>query len=92
MTLSLRQRQSLTGGGGDANDHDRRTFAMKLPSTRLVDARLVERLHKDQEDNYEPIDRSYQNRAREILDLFCSDAAPNGGQIGQLVAAHFPVA
>jgi hypothetical protein len=28
----------------------------------------------------------YQNRAREILDLFCSDAAPNGGQIGQLVA------
>ncbi|MEI7733424.1 MAG: CotH kinase family protein [Verrucomicrobiota bacterium] len=27
----------------------------------------------------------YQARAREILDLFCSDAAPNGGQIGQLV-------
>ena len=27
----------------------------------------------------------YQNRAREILDLFCSDATPNGGQIGQLV-------
>lgn len=30
--------------------------------------------------------REYSNRAREILDLFCSDAAPNGGQIGQLVA------
>ena len=29
--------------------------------------------------------REYQNRAREILDLFCSDTAPNGGQIGQLV-------
>ena len=28
----------------------------------------------------------YQNRARETLDLFCSDATPNGGQIGQLVA------
>jgi hypothetical protein len=27
----------------------------------------------------------YRNRAREIVDLFCSDAAPNGGQIGQLV-------
>ena len=27
----------------------------------------------------------YQNRAREVLDLFCSDPAPNGGQIGQLV-------
>ena len=27
----------------------------------------------------------YQNRAREILDLFCSDAKPDGGQIGQLV-------
>ena len=29
--------------------------------------------------------REYQNRAREMLDLFCSDGAPNGGQIGQLV-------
>jgi hypothetical protein len=28
----------------------------------------------------------YQNRAREILDLLASDPAPNGGQIGQLVA------
>ena len=28
----------------------------------------------------------YQNRAREILDLFCADASPGGGQIGQLVA------
>ncbi len=28
----------------------------------------------------------YQNRAREILDLFCADASPTGGQIGQLVA------
>ena len=28
----------------------------------------------------------YQNRAREILDLFCSDTTTNGGQIGQLVA------
>ena len=28
----------------------------------------------------------YQSRAREILDLFASDTAPNGGQVGQLVA------
>jgi hypothetical protein len=28
----------------------------------------------------------YKNRAREILDLFCADASPAGGQIGQLVA------
>jgi len=28
----------------------------------------------------------YQNRAREILDLFCSDTNANGGQIAQLVA------
>ncbi|HTG45795.1 MAG TPA: CotH kinase family protein, partial [Verrucomicrobiae bacterium] len=27
----------------------------------------------------------FQNRAREVLDLFCSDSAPDGGQIGQLV-------
>jgi hypothetical protein len=27
----------------------------------------------------------YQNRAREVLDLFCSDASTNGGQVGQLV-------
>ena len=27
----------------------------------------------------------YRNRAREVLDLFCSDASPRGGQIGQLV-------
>jgi hypothetical protein len=27
----------------------------------------------------------YRNRAREILDLLCSDATPTGGQIGQLV-------
>ena len=31
------------------------------------------------------IRREYQNRAREILDLFCADASPSGGQIGQLV-------
>lgn len=29
--------------------------------------------------------REYQNRAREILDLFCSDPTSQGGQIGQLV-------
>jgi hypothetical protein len=29
--------------------------------------------------------RAYQNRAREILDLFCADASPSGGQVGQLV-------
>lgn len=29
--------------------------------------------------------REYQNRAREILDLFCSDVSTNGGQVGQLV-------
>ena len=28
----------------------------------------------------------FKNRGRETLDLFCSDAATNGGQIGQLVA------
>jgi len=28
----------------------------------------------------------YRNRAREILDLFASDASPGGGQIGQLTA------
>jgi Lamin Tail Domain/CotH kinase protein len=27
----------------------------------------------------------FQNRAREILDLFCADPAPDGGQVGQLV-------
>ncbi len=27
----------------------------------------------------------YQNRGREVLDLFCSDTSANGGQIGQLV-------
>jgi len=27
----------------------------------------------------------YQNRAREVLDLFCSDGRPDGGQVGQLV-------
>jgi hypothetical protein len=32
------------------------------------------------------IKREYQNRAREILDLFAADASPSGGQIGQLVA------
>jgi len=29
--------------------------------------------------------REYQNRAREILDLFCADNSPRGGQVGQLV-------
>lgn len=29
---------------------------------------------------------AYRNRAREILDLFCSDPSPSGGQVGQLVA------
>jgi hypothetical protein len=28
----------------------------------------------------------FQNRAREVLDLFCADASPDGGQVGQLVA------
>ncbi|HRI12855.1 MAG TPA: CotH kinase family protein [Verrucomicrobiota bacterium] len=27
----------------------------------------------------------YRNRAREVLDLFCADPRPNGGQVGQLV-------
>jgi len=27
----------------------------------------------------------YKNRCRELLDLLCSDAAPNGGQVGQVV-------
>jgi hypothetical protein len=36
--------------------------------------------------NHAAIKREYQNRAREILDLFASDTSPTGGQIGQLVA------
>ena len=28
----------------------------------------------------------FRNRGREILDLFCADASPAGGQVGQLVA------
>ena len=28
----------------------------------------------------------FQNRAREVLDLFCADSSPEGGQVGQLVA------
>lgn len=32
-----------------------------------------------------PLRLEYKNRAREILDLFCADATPSGGQIGQLV-------
>ncbi|WP_254506803.1 CotH kinase family protein [Anatilimnocola floriformis] len=32
------------------------------------------------------IKREYQNRAREILDLFVADASPSGGQIGQLIS------
>lgn len=28
----------------------------------------------------------FRNRAQEVLDLFCADSAPNGGQVGQLVA------
>jgi hypothetical protein len=36
--------------------------------------------------NHAAIKREYQNRAREILDLFAADASPSGGQVGQLVA------
>jgi hypothetical protein len=36
--------------------------------------------------NVPVIRREYQNRAREILDLFCADSTPDGGQVGQLVA------
>lgn len=36
--------------------------------------------------NHAGIKLEYQNRAREILDLFAADATPAGGQIGQLVA------
>jgi hypothetical protein len=35
--------------------------------------------------NVPTLRREYANRAREILDLFCSDATPDGGQIGQLI-------
>lgn len=35
--------------------------------------------------NHAAIKLEYQGRAREILDLFASDASPTGGQIGQLV-------
>lgn len=31
------------------------------------------------------IRREFQNRAREIVDLFCTDPRPDGGQFGQLV-------
>jgi hypothetical protein len=36
--------------------------------------------------NHPAIALEYRNRAREILDLFASDAGERGGQIGQLVA------
>jgi hypothetical protein len=32
--------------------------------------------------------REYQNRCRELLDLLCGDAAPDGGQVGQLVEEY----
>ncbi len=32
------------------------------------------------------IREEYRNRARDVLDLFCADASPRGGQVGQLVA------
>jgi hypothetical protein len=35
--------------------------------------------------NVPSIRREYANRAREILDLFCSDSSSTGGQVGQLV-------
>lgn len=35
-----------------------------------------------------PLNLEYKNRAREILDLLGSDPAPDGGQIGQLVAEY----
>ena len=34
------------------------------------------------------LNREFKNRAREILDLFASDPAPNGGQFAQLVAEY----
>jgi hypothetical protein len=36
--------------------------------------------------NVRDLKMEFRNRAREILDLFCADAAPDGGQVGQLVA------
>jgi hypothetical protein len=36
--------------------------------------------------NHPAIALEYRNRAREILDLFASDADPRGGQVGQLTA------
>ncbi len=35
--------------------------------------------------NVRDLKMEFRNRAREILDLFCADAAPDGGQVGQLV-------
>ena len=36
--------------------------------------------------DHPPLRLEFQNRAREILDLFASDTSTNGGQVGQLVA------
>jgi hypothetical protein len=35
--------------------------------------------------NVPSLKREFANRAREILDLFCADPSPTGGQIGQLL-------
>lgn len=35
--------------------------------------------------NVPALQLEYQNRAREVMDLFCSDPRPDGGQVGQLV-------
>lgn len=36
--------------------------------------------------NVPALKMEFRNRAREILDLFCADATPDGGQVGQLIA------
>lgn len=41
--------------------------------------------------NVPSIKLAFRNRAREILDLFCADPAPDGGQVGQLIDELFRV-
>ncbi len=65
-----------------------------MPVPWDLDMQFIPRTHQpghiDQMSclNVPELKLEYQNRAREILDLLGSDATPEGGQIGQLVAEY----
>lgn len=65
-----------------------------MPVPWDLDMQFIPRTHQpgyiDQASclNVPELKLEYQNRAREILDLLASDATPDGGQIGQLVAEY----